>query len=215
MGQRPKLSQQRRLRTLEAAAEIIAERGLCDTRVADIAERAGSSAGLILYYFESKDTLLTEALTFADDRFYLNTFHELSRLERASDRLVRLVELSCPRGGPASEPGDDWTLWMELWTRALRDPRAAKKRETLDRRWRATIADIVREGQKAGEFDARVNADDFAAGLAAMIDGFAIQVVLGDSEMTTSQMRKLCLESASSQLGFRLDESDRSQLERA
>ena len=47
----------------------------------------------------------------------------------------------------------DWTLWIELWTRALRDTNVAKKREALDRRWQDTIADIVRAGQRSGHFD--------------------------------------------------------------
>ena len=41
---------------------------------------------------------------------------------------------------------------MELWVRALRDPAVNAARERLDARWRAAIADVVREGQAAGEF---------------------------------------------------------------
>ena len=37
---------------------VITDRGLAETRISDIAERAGVSPGLILYYFESKDRLL-------------------------------------------------------------------------------------------------------------------------------------------------------------
>ena len=48
MPSRPKLTQQRRLQTLDAAVEVIGEKGLADTRVADIAERAGLSPGLLL-----------------------------------------------------------------------------------------------------------------------------------------------------------------------
>ena len=80
MPSRPKLTQQRRPQTLEAAVEVIGERGLCETRVADIAIQAGLSPALLLYYFGSKDNLLTEALTYAEDAFYLKTFHELSSI---------------------------------------------------------------------------------------------------------------------------------------
>src|SRR3989337_4082309 len=99
---RPRLTRQRRMEILEAAVEVIGERGLCDTRIADVARRAGASAALILYYFDSKDRLLTEALTHAEDRFYLETFHELTGLERAWDRLSSLIDPSPPtrRSGP-------------------------------------------------------------------------------------------------------------------
>jgi AcrR family transcriptional regulator len=198
MSARPRLSGQRRRQILEAAAEVIADRGLCDTRVTDVARRAGTSAALVIYYFETKDRLLTEALTFADDRFYLQAFHELTALDHPRDQLVRLIEMSSP-----SEPdvAADWTLWVELWARARRDQETARKREALDRRWRATIADIVREGQRSGEF-LPVDADQFALRLTAVIDGLSVQVLLGDSEVTAEHMRETCLEMASSELGF-------------
>jgi AcrR family transcriptional regulator len=198
----PRLTRQRRQQILEAAALVIADRGLCDTRVADIGARAGVSAALVLYYFGSKDRLLAEALTFAEDRFYLETFHELARLETAPRRLARLIELSFPpagRGG--ADLAGDWVLWIELWSRALRDPEVALKREALDRRWRDTIIDVVREGQGSGEF-ADVDPAEFALRLAALIDGLAIQVVMGDPACTPEHARRVSLEAAGRELGF-------------
>jgi len=202
MPSRPKLTQQRRLQALQAAVEVISERGLADTRVADIAERAGSSPALLLYYFSSKDVLLTEALTYAEDRFYLETFHELSDIEDPRARLVRLIALSCPAGNERTGLLGDWALWLELWARALRDPEAARKREALDRRWRNTIAEIVREGQQRDLFDRDRDADRFALRLAALMDGLALQVVLQDPSVTAIEMRDICIETATRQLAF-------------
>ncbi len=201
MSPRPRLSRQRRLEILGAAVEVIAERGLCDTRIADVAERAGTSAALVLYYFESKDRLLTEALTHAEDRFYLETFHELTGIERAADRLAHLVERSFPAPRGSSDMLGDWKLWIELWSRGLRDPEVARKREALDRRWRRTIADVVRAGQESGEFEP-VDPDDFALRLASMIDGLAIQAVMGDPEAPPERLRRVCMEMAARELGF-------------
>ena len=61
MSPRPRLDHLRKPQIVEAAAEVLYERGLFDTRIGDIAERAGTSAPTILYYFESKDRLLEEA----------------------------------------------------------------------------------------------------------------------------------------------------------
>jgi AcrR family transcriptional regulator len=197
----PRLTKQRRQQIIEAATLAIAERGLCETRVADIGARAGVSAALVLYYFGSKDHLLTEALTFAEDRFYLETFHELARLERARDRLIRLIDLSFPPAGATGDTRSDWVLWFELWTRALRDPEVARKREALDRRWRDTIADVVRQGQRSGEF-ADVDPDSYSLRLAALLDGLAIQVVLADPASPPETVRRLALEAAATELGF-------------
>ena len=149
MSPRPTTGHVRRPAILKAAAEVIAERGVIGTRIADVAERADTSAPGVLYWFATKDELLTEALSFADDRFYAELSDELAQLDGARARLARIVEL-WPAEGDAEA-----VLWMELWVRALRDPEVGAARERLDGRWRAAIADVVREGQAAGEFAAR------------------------------------------------------------
>jgi AcrR family transcriptional regulator len=203
MGARPKLTQKRRTQMLEAAAEVIGERGLCDTRIADVAKRAGLSPALVVYYFGSKEKLLTEALTYAEDLFYIEAFHELTSISGASERMVRLIELACPPA-ESREVAGYWALWVELWSRALRDPEAARKREALDRRWRNTIAEVVVEGQRGGEFGP-CDANRFATYLSALMDGLALQVSLRDSQVSSEWMREMCLNAAAQQLGFELE----------
>jgi AcrR family transcriptional regulator len=193
---------------LDAAARVITERGLAETRISDIAEQAGVSPGLILYYFDSKDRLLAEALTFANDQFYLRTSREIRRLPSAKDQLRRLVDLSVP--GYLQEFGrlDEWALWIEVWVRALRDAEMAKDREVLDERWRSQIAEIVRAGRQTGEFTSTEDVDELALRLACLIDGLAIQVVMNDSKVTPERMHRACMQVAANELGFRLESSD-------
>jgi AcrR family transcriptional regulator len=200
MGARPKLTQKRRTQMLEAAMEMIAERGLCDTRIADVADRAGLSPALVVYYFGSKEKLLTEALAYAEDLFYIEAFRELTGIEGASRRLVRLIELACP---PVvrREADEYWTLWVELWSRALRNEVAARKREALERRWRNTIAEVVREGQRSGEFGP-CDPERFATYLSALMDGLALQVLFGDPAVNGELANEMCLSVASRELGF-------------
>ena len=68
-------------------------------------------------------------------------------MHSAREQLDRLIELSVPGLLPEYERLDEWALWIEIWVRALRDPALAKEREVLDRRWRQSIADIVRHGR--------------------------------------------------------------------
>ena len=146
MSPRPRLDHVRRPAILAAAAEVIRERGLEHARVADVAERAGTSAPSILYYFASKAELLNEALTSAEERYYEDLERELAGIESARERLVKIV------GGGAGEGDYDAALWMELWAKALRDPELAATRADLDGRWREAIAEVVRYGQERGEF---------------------------------------------------------------
>jgi AcrR family transcriptional regulator len=200
MGARPKLTQKRRTQMLEAAAEVIGERGLCDTRIADIAERAGLSPALVVYYFGSKEKVLTEALAYAEDLFYIEAFREVTDIEGASEKLVRLIELACP-AVERSETDEYWALWVELWSRALRNDEAARKREALDQRWRTTIAEVVREGQRSGEF-APCDPERFATYLAALMDGLSLQGLLHDSAVSSELINEMCLDAAAQQLGF-------------
>jgi AcrR family transcriptional regulator len=199
---RRKLSEARKAQILSAAVQVICERGLCDTRIADVAVRAGTSSALILYYFESKDRLLAEALAFSEQRFYAETARQLDAIESARDQLIRLIALSCP-AGPARVVGwqDGWVLYLDLWARAARDLDVSRDREALDRRWRETIAAIVLRGQERGEFTP-VDADDFALRLAVMTDGLAIQVVLGDPDVDAARMFDICVRMAGTELGF-------------
>jgi AcrR family transcriptional regulator len=58
---------ERREALVRAAIEVIAEKGLSGTRVADIGARAGISPGHVLYYFEGKSDIFTRALRTIED----------------------------------------------------------------------------------------------------------------------------------------------------
>ncbi len=203
---RQKPGKDRHQEILDAAARVITERGLAETRISDIAEQAGVSPGLILYYFESKDRLLAEALTFANDQFYLRTSREIRRITSAKEQMRRLIDLSVPGYLPEYGRLDEWALWIEVWVRALRDPQMAKDREVLDQRWRDQIADIIRTGQRSGEFPQKDPAE-LALRLGALIDGLAIQVIMNDSEITPEKMHRACMEVAAHEIGFDLEPS--------
>src|SRR3989304_1367601 len=131
---------------LDAAARVITDRGLAETRISDIADQAGVSPGLILYYFESKDRLLSEALTFANDQFYLRMSREIRRISSAKEQLRRLVDLSVPGYLPEYGRLDEWALWIEVWIRGQGDRMGAQGTRRRSVRSRAQLADIIRGG---------------------------------------------------------------------
>ena len=201
---RPKATKDRHQEILDAAARVITERGLADTRISDVAGAARVSPGLILYYFESKDRLLSEALTYANDQFFLRMSREIRRIPSAKDQLRHLIDLSVPGYQPEYGKLDEWALWIEVWVRALRDPQMAKDREVLDQRWRQSIAEIVRAGQASGEFGPG-DAEEIALRLGSLIDGLAIQVIMNDSQVSPDRMHRACMEVAAGLIGFELE----------
>ena len=203
MSPRPKVDHLRKPQIVAAASEVLYERGLFDTRIADIAERAGTSSPTILYYFESKDRLLEEAVDQTDREFYARLSEGQERKEGAAEKLVHLIEeTSLGPGGV-----NDWTLWMEVWVRARRDATVRRNYFRLDRRQRGLIAEIVRDGQASGEFASNVDPDDFALALSGLMDGLGVQVTLGQPDVSAERMVERCLALASNELGCKLTPS--------
>ena len=191
-----KAPQERRRRILEATVAVIRDRGFAGTRVADIADAAGTSSGLVIYHFGSLAGALSHALTQVEDAFYGELATELEVAGGPVERLRRMAELAS-ESGPAV---GDWTLWLELWVRALRDEDARATRESLDRRWRAALRRVVVEGAAAGVFHpADVTATTLR--LSCLMDGLAIQLALAEPGMTAVRFRRVWLDAAALELG--------------
>lgn len=198
MSPRPAIDHIRKPQILRAAAEVITERGLAATRIADVAERAGTSAPAVLYWFDSREQLLTEALIADEREFGTDLTALLAPLESARAKLLALLEKTASDG--------DLSLWIELWARSLHDEESREQRRRLDLEWRERIASIVREGQEAGEFAAEADADAFAVEFAALIDGLGVQVTLADPDVPLARMLDACVAFAEARLGANLRE---------
>ena len=67
-------------------------RGYADTRIADVAEHTGISPALAIYYFKTRDQLLTEALRYSEDAWYAagarrgRRYHDRRRAAHRADR---------------------------------------------------------------------------------------------------------------------------------
>jgi AcrR family transcriptional regulator len=194
------MAAQRREQMMHAALEVIVERGYPDTRITDVAERAGASPALVIYYFKTRDQLLTEALRYSEDRWYATATRRIEAIKTSAGRLEEFIALMClPE--PDEGPEDSWLLWLDLWSQSPRNPAVAAIRQKIDERWRETIRSLVLTGQEAGEF-AAVDADDFAMTLSALLYGFVVPVALEDPVVGPAQAFELSMQYASGRLGF-------------
>ncbi len=191
---------QRRAQMLRAALEIITERGYADTRIADVAERSGVSPALVIYYFKTKDQLLTEAIRHYEDFWYTVCQRRLADLPTATAQLEELVAMNClPEEEP--EPGLPWDIWLDFWAQAARNAEVGSVRQKSDERWRELISSIVVLGQETGEFQG-VEPHSFAICLSSLLDGLAIQIALEDSEVDPVTAFGLGMQFVAGQLGF-------------
>lgn len=167
---------------LRTACDVILERGLGNTRTADVAAAAGVSQALVFYHFGSKDRLLARAFAYAAEQ-------DLARLDAVMrsplsplDRLRKILRLYAPSGGSKS-----WAMWIDGWAESMRVPELERVSRRLDLRWREALTDVI----SAGVADATFKCDD-PAGVAwrisALIDGLAVQVTVHTRVISRRQL---------------------------
>ncbi|KAA0102486.1 TetR family transcriptional regulator [Mycolicibacterium sp. P1-18] len=166
----------RRVEMLDAAASLICERGFGDTRIADVAKRAGASSALVIYYFGTRDRLLVDALRHSEESFYEAAEKMLAEVTSMRERLSLLIKWTVIPQADNEIPGA-WGLWFDLWAQAFRHDEVKAGRVELDARWRRMIVDAVKSGE------ANVDARMFALEFGALLDGLSIQVALEDPEV--------------------------------
>ena len=187
----------RRIEMLRAAAELICERGFGDTRIADVAKRAGVSSALVIYYFGTRDRLLVDALRYSEESFYEAAEKMLAEVPSLRERLSLLIRWTCVREADDEVPGT-WGLWFDLWAQAFRHNEIRAGREELDARWRKMIIDAVR----SAELETKVNAKMFALEFSALLDGLSIQVALEDPEVDSDLAYDIAMRFAERELNL-------------
>ena len=192
---RPRLDRVRRAQIVAAAAAVLSERGYANTRIVDIAKAAGTSPAAVLYWFDGKRGLLAEALAMREEEFHDRYTVRVESAGTASEQLRILIA--------AMLRHYDWGLWMELCVLALRDPAASAERERMDRRWRAMLRQVIRDGQAGAEF-IDGDAEETMFVLAALLDGMAPLLAMKAEGVTLQRVERIWLVEASSQLGPRL-----------
>jgi AcrR family transcriptional regulator len=181
----------RKPQILAAAVQLLVEEGLSNVRVADIAERAETSATSVIYYFGSKAELFEQAIAGADDAFYGALAADIERLDSGMDRLALLVVRSS---------ASDWLLWMDLWVYARRNPELLQAHRRFDKRFRDMFGDTIRHGQSRGEFGPG-DVADIGLRLGSLMRGLAVHVALGGHEVDSDQMIDHALRAAALELG--------------
>ena len=109
--------EQRRAELLEAAKQVVLERGLSQTRVADVAAATRVSGGLIHYHFATKDVLLTEMLRHEAER----DIAKARRLATGSGNTLQRLDRVMREFVPSSRNDQTWVLWIDAWGASLRD----------------------------------------------------------------------------------------------
>jgi len=175
---------------LRAAAEIIAQRGLDQTRYSDVSDRTGVPISTLQYRFGSLKDLLVAAFDFVSTE-------ELAALERAvaaeADPL-RQVHMLSEYGVGIGENRDSWLLWLEFWRAAARDEELNARSQEVQETWRAAMAAAVHRGVKAGIFRPDIDPAQAAILMLAIIDGVSLALIVATPDSNAELARRLVRE---------------------
>ena len=158
----------RREEILVATIAEIEKSGMSALRVSDIAAGLGVSSGLVFYHFDTKDALLVEALEYAVVRDADRLDRALAKEGEPLERLRRVLTSYGPTGA-----AHGWTLWIEAWSTALREPSIQASLRKLDKRWRDALQDVITEGVATGAFNCE-DPKGTVARVGALLDGLSV-----------------------------------------
>ena len=184
----PELADRRRAELVRACYAEILERGVEGTTLDSVVARAGFSKGGALYYFPAKEDLLFAVLEWL-----------LSQLGRTLDEVVDSQE--SPRSRLASElevlfhsAEVNRKLYLVLFDFARVGARSERFRSLFTAffdRCRGRDILIVEAGIKQQQFR-RLNPEDAATTIRALVDGYCLQWLLGGGTVPLEVYRDRC-----------------------
>jgi AcrR family transcriptional regulator len=187
-----------RQRLLNAAVYVIAERGVDQTRLLDVARAAGVSIGNVQHYFPAREELLAATFEAVNDTS-VDDWEATATLEvDAPKRLSAMFRLAA-YGRPGWED-IGWTIWVEFWALAHRNERFRDQYEIIYSKWRGALMAAVTDGIKEGAFTPSDPPRDALDRLAAVIEGLAIRTLLDPAKMSQNRVFKLLTRAAELEL---------------
>jgi AcrR family transcriptional regulator len=174
----------RRVEIAEAACRVFLRLGLARTSLADIAREIGNTTGVLRHYFADKDEMLLYAKNLIFDRSY-------ERASSAAARCHGLDTLRAMAGGllPANpESVDGYRLLAMFNGSAIGDSRLMKLQDKRNATHSLQLAELISRLQKEGILLKDLNPRLEAAGVLALVDGLAEQVIMRGNSWSREQL---------------------------
>lgn len=138
-------SQAQRERILAAAQACFVERGFHAASMANIAETAEMSAGLIYRYFESKSAIILAII----ERQLNVARSKIAQLRKSTDLVAAVIESHVADQQRDPEAMNS-ALFLEMSAEATRDPQIGAATSAFDATIRAGLADWLARGEASG-----------------------------------------------------------------
>lgn len=170
---------------VDAAWNLIAERGYSAVRIADIASACRTSSATVHYYFHSKREIFEEVLRYSVKLAFDRQVAVLHTIDDPVERLRRLIDLQTPHDATLRL---EWSVWLQTWSEVAVGASVQENHRQGYGRWLQAVRDAIASGQKAGLIIDKPS-DDLAIELTALMDGLGIKVLTGMLDVATMRAR--------------------------
>ncbi|MET9976196.1 TetR/AcrR family transcriptional regulator [Streptomyces microflavus] len=180
----------RRTAILEAAATVIARRGVRGLRVEELAAEAGVSKALIYYHFEDRTGLLRRTLAFVNNRAERYTAEQAAAGQPAAEApagpLRRLEQALLLELQDLPHVRENSTAWGELRASAVFDPELRGELALASVIWVREVADQLGEVRPTAPESALTAS---AERLTALLEGLSARWLSGILPLTDARTR--------------------------
>ncbi len=183
----------RREQLINATIDSLARRGYAATTLADVADGAGLSRGIVNFHFESKDKLLIETLQFLADEYSANWREAVAGAGDSPAQKMHAIivadldERVCnPRKVAA---------WFAFFAEAKSRPSYQKLSWARDGDYMDLLASVCRALKSEGKYS--FDSNRMADAVYAMQEGLWLRLMLESDEFS----RELALETALTTIG--------------
>jgi AcrR family transcriptional regulator len=199
---------------LDAAAELIAERGVEGASLASIAERAGASRGLPGHYFRSKDTLVARLARRAQDGITSATLQSLDQAQQTPEEVsaLDLVKVTFDTYlDLVFRANSDQRALIVMWGSTFPSRSSVEGMVEADRRSHDGWAELVERGQGEGSIRTDLKPRATALVLQGLLRGIA-GVLMTDPDVSEfEQVRQTCHDWISAALAPPVSQRDQPQ----
>jgi TetR/AcrR family transcriptional repressor of bet genes len=158
----------RKQQLIDSTIDSIAKRGFSETTLADVADGAGLSRGIVNFHFQSKEQLLVETLQMLADEY--REIWQKALAKAGTGTVKRLLAMVAADFEPAVCNRKKIAVWYAFWGEAKSRPTYMKLCADRDNVYADAMLAVCRQLIAEGGYEG-LDAAMVAQGMAALTDG--------------------------------------------
>ncbi|AIC92716.1 TetR/AcrR family transcriptional regulator [Shouchella lehensis] len=184
-------TEERKIQVLKGAFKAIQSSGYHNLTLNDIANAAGFSKGVVSYYFDNKETILAELLSWLTEKIYQNEKDAINGEQTSEEMLHSYINavFFSPNKNKAF-----YKVYLEFLSNALHNERFREINYHFHRNCWELISSIIEKGKEEGRWNGENNTL-LVKGVRSIIDGCILQWLMDNDKESYKEYRDICFKS--------------------